>query len=122
MPFCKGDPNINRAGTKPGFRKPRNVAAIFECFQKMKINLRDELPADFKPLPEWKHITIYEFQMVADLFRNKNYYPIIDRLSPTLKAVDITTDGAAIDKPAMNINVISADTAAVLSQIAAEGK
>jgi hypothetical protein len=86
-----------KSGPKPGMRL--RFRRILECFQNQGINLKKKLPANFIIPENYSDITRYEFELVADGFRNKNVNLLFPRLFPDLKSLDVTTDEESIKPP-----------------------
>lgn len=126
--FTPDDARINRAG-RP--KVPRNMAAILKCFDKTRVDLRQPLPDDWEVPEGFECFSVWEFRLVAEMVRrfyagknNDLCHGLLDRLVPSLKALDLTTDGESIkqDRP-IEITVASKDvSAAIVRAVAGIGE
>ena len=91
----------------------RRFLDILECYTKQGIDLNKKVPASFFIPEDYKHITPYEFQIVAEVYRiahtprsrNRNAYfqMIFNRLFPELRATDITTNDETIKDESIDL-------------------
>jgi hypothetical protein len=88
MPFVKGDKNINRTG------KQYLVIKALRLFSAWGLTRESVFPID-KPLPKnYKDEPVLVYDVIFQAYKEGR---LLNKITPDLKAVDVTTDGESIN-------------------------